>query len=570
MHRLITPVSADSESYRRAMKQPTASTAELYQHLQDALIETMSAAGWAVDPTEPLGPGQSMVAAFQRSISPEVAVAAFFDRPFMWVAATSDPGRFAVGPWLGVLYEPASKLWPMVFEEPPTPLLAVEAGRLDDPPHPDPVLVTGLGNVPAAVEALTGPVLRHGVRYGERYASLEQLVAGLRADQGWGPQFLPVVLAAAGQPEEARNALDALGPRSQAGEDRLGREAAGRLQRWLDEGAPLPDTITTPPVTKRSYFLCQHDEHSGCPHVLFTTAMELLPSGVRMVHPEPPELDFSLCQCVCHADCSLAGQTENVGWPDRCSCNGTLKMRAWAKELPPSDEGVNVFDTLGRGIDQARRKQSARRAAAGRAKGHNPEEVGTIIDDEWSRHGLDPPTGMTRKSEISRITNPPNVVEQAANTTKFFRDLIGAPFRFRDRLRDITAAPPDRDERTYEVATGDDRIEVPVDERTRSRLGGVVDEGMLAPSLGRLFTVEIRDGQHNTIELWYRPSPDRPFEPLASLSPPDADGFHRPLAAATRVGQRCTSKAFCIRDRDGRWNLGISLPLRPNEDEMPA
>jgi hypothetical protein len=552
------------------MKQPAASTAELYQHVQDALIETMSAAGWVVDPTEPLGAGQSMVAAFQRSITSEVAVAAFFDRPFIWVAATRDPARFSLVAWLGVLYEPASRLWPVVFEEPPTPMLAVEAGRLDDPPHPDPVLVTGLGNVPAAVDALTGPVLRHGVGYGERYASIDQLVAGLRADQGWGPQFLPVVLAAAGHPDEARHALDALGSRGQAGEDRLDREAAGRLQHWLDEGAPLPDTITTPPVAKRSYFLCEHDEHSECPHVLFSTAMELLPSGVRMVHPEPPELDFSLCQCVCHADCSLADQAESVDWPDGCSCNATLKMRARAKKLPPSDEGVNVFATLGRGFEQARRKQSARRAAAGRSEGRSPEEVGTIIDEEWSRHGLDEPTGMTRKSEIFRITNPPSVLEQAANTTKFFRDLIGAPFRLRDRLRDVTSAPPDREDRTYEVATGDDRMEVQVDEQTRGRLGGVVDEGMLAPSLGRLFTVEIRDGQHDTIELWYRPSPDRSLEPLASLSSPDSDRFRRPLAAASRVGQRCTSKAFCIRDRDGQWSLGISLPLSPEEEEGAA
>ncbi len=481
----------------------------------------------------------------------------------MWVAATRDPGRFAVVAWLGVLYEPASRLWPVVFNEPPTPLLAVEAGRLDNLPYPDPVLVASLDNVPAAVEAPTGPVLRHGVGYGERYASMDQLVGGLRPDQGWGPQFLPVVLAAAGHPEEARHALDALGPRRQAGEDRLDREAATRLQHWIDEGDPLPDTATIPPVVKRSYFLCEHDVHSGCPHVLFTTAMQLLPSGVRMVHPEPPELDFSLCQCACHADCSLAGQADSVTWPDGCSCNETLKMRARAKQLPPSDEGVNVFATLGRGFDQARRKQSARRAAAARAEGRNPEEVGTIIDEEWSRHGLDQPTGLTRNSEISRITNPPNVIEQAATTTKFFRDLIGAPVRLRDRLRDVISAPPDGEERPYEITTGEERIEVPVDERTRSRLGGVVDEGILSASLGRVFTVETRDGQHDTVGLWYRPSSDRPFEPLASLSPPDSDRFRGPLAAATRVGQRCTSKAFCVRDRDGQWGLAISLPLLP-------
>jgi hypothetical protein len=235
-----------------------------------------------------------------------------------------------------------------------------------------------------------------------------------------------------------------------------------------------------------------------------------------------------------------------------------------------------LSDTLGRGFDQARRQRSARQAAAARAKDHNPEEIGTIIDEEWSRHGLDGPTGMTRNSEISRITNPPNAIEQAVTTAKIFKDLLGAPLRFRDRVRSATPPEPTHEEeqankeRTYEVATGQDRVEVPIDERTRSQLGSVADEGILAPSLARLFTVEIRGGQHDTVELWYRPSSATSSEPLASLSPPDSDSFRRPLAAAIRVGQKCTSKAFCIRDRNGQWNLGISLPLRPNEEKTAA
>jgi hypothetical protein len=72
------------------------------------------------------------------------------------------------------------------------------------------------------------------------------------------------------------------------------------------------------------------------------------------------------------------------------------------------------------------------------------------------------------------------------------------------------------------------------------------------------------------LELWLRPSSATPSEPLASLSPPDSDRFRQPLAAATRVGQKCTSKAFCIRDRDGQWNLGINLPLRPDQEETAA
>jgi hypothetical protein len=271
-------------------------------------------------------------------------------------------------------------------------------------------------------------------------------------------------------------------------------------------GNELPDTITAPPDHENTpYFQCEDDDHSGCPHVQFTTAIQVLPAGVRMVYPGQPELDFTLCQCACHADCSLAGEGEGAGWPDGCSCNETLKMRDRARRMPPSDGGINLSDTLGGGFDQARRQRSARQAAAARAKDRNPEEIGAIIDEEWSRHGLDGPTGMTRKSEISRITNPPNAIEQAVTTAKFFKDLIGAPLRFRDRVRTATAPEPTdeeeqaNNERTYEVATGQDRVEVPIDERTRSQLGKVADEGILAPSLARLFTVEIRGGQDDNL-----------------------------------------------------------------------
>jgi len=295
------------------------------------------------------------------------------------------------------------------------------------------------------------------------------------------------------------------------------------------------------------------------------TAHQVLPWGDPLL--EPPPLDFTLCRCACHTDCSLAGRADGAGWPEGCSCNETLEMRNRAKRQP---SGTDTSAAFKQGMDQARRKRSARREAARRAKGLSTEQTEAIIDEEWSRNGLDPPTGMTRKSEISRITNPPNPIQQAVITATFFKDLIGAPFRFRDKVRNILSDTTEHDEeqQTYEIATSDDRIELPIDERFRPKLGGVVDEGFLVRSLGKLFSVEVRGGQHGTIELWYRPSSDSPPEPLASLLPPEADLYRQPLAAATRVGQKCTTKAFCIRDQDGDWNLGISLPLRSDEAEV--
>jgi hypothetical protein len=152
-----------------------------------------------------------------------------------------------------------------------------------------------------------------------------------------------------------------------------------------------------------------------------------------MVHLGSPELDFTLCRCACHGDCSLAGRVDGTGWPESCSCNKTLKMRADEQRIPARDRSINVFSMLGAGLDNGRRQRSARQGAAAQAKaGDTNDEVGAVIDEDWTRHGLVRLTGIARTSELSRITNPPGAIEQAVTTAKFFRDLAGARFRFRD------------------------------------------------------------------------------------------------------------------------------------------
>src|SRR5262245_29319259 len=90
-------------------------------------------------------------------------------------------------------------------------------------------------------------------------------------------------------------------------------------------------------------FLCRKGDHSGCPHLPFETAIQLLPVAGRLVVSGPPELDFTLCRCPCHADCLLAGRADAAGWPEGCSCNETLNRIDLSRRFPASDGGINPF-----------------------------------------------------------------------------------------------------------------------------------------------------------------------------------------------------------------------------------
>lgn len=118
----------------------------------------------------------------------------------------------------------------------------------------------------------------------------------------------------------------------------------------------------------------------------------------------PAVRDFTLWRCACHSDCALSTGGDVSGWPQRCNCNATLRLRDQG-ERHDHDE-FNLFDALGRGINEASRERRARNAATAGGKGRTRAEVSAIIDEEWARHGLDPPLEAAKSRLIDDILCP--------------------------------------------------------------------------------------------------------------------------------------------------------------------
>jgi len=98
-----------------------------------------------------------------------------------------------------------------------------------------------LDEVDRAVDQLVTPVLDRAVDWAEPFASVEALLAALRTSDDHDVKWMdiPVVLAAAGRSDEARQALaDALLLRRDAADERYMDRFAARFQTWAASGAP--------------------------------------------------------------------------------------------------------------------------------------------------------------------------------------------------------------------------------------------------------------------------------------------------------------------------------------------
>jgi hypothetical protein len=101
-----------------------------------------------------------------------------------------------------------------------------------------------------AAAELIAPVLAYAVPYAERYVDLDALIAEVQSDPaeyGWQAEAVPLLLAAAGRFDEARQRLAEYmtsGRTEVAGDEH--RRFAYQLNRWLDAGGVLPDPPTGP------------------------------------------------------------------------------------------------------------------------------------------------------------------------------------------------------------------------------------------------------------------------------------------------------------------------------------
>jgi hypothetical protein len=231
-----------------------AQAAQLHDLLRDELIKQMVPAGWAVDVAQDTGSGGPLVAAFRRPISPDFAATAEFV-----TTSFGPPGKapcVEVVATVGVSFEPAYRLWPVVCDR-DTSDLTTEVGALLNPPTDWGVSLSRAADAPVAARDLVAPVLEHALPYANRFADVDALIAENRSDPdefGWQAEVVPLLLAAAGRSDEARRSLAGYlaSGREEVASNQY-RRFAYQLNRWLDAGSALPAPPTGPVGSRPTY-----------------------------------------------------------------------------------------------------------------------------------------------------------------------------------------------------------------------------------------------------------------------------------------------------------------------------
>ncbi|MHB1445028.1 MAG: hypothetical protein ACYCTI_04580 [Acidimicrobiales bacterium] len=202
-----------------------------------ALSSAMSSAGWDIDPTHDASGASFWLGAFRRPIGHDFSVTAQF------IQCAPEGEGLAVFVHIGVSYEPAYRLWPLLLERERDELstsleeLAGSSERIE---------IAKPGQVGSAVASLVQVASELGPAWATRYADLDALLEAIRSsDDADGAEVVPVVLAASGRLEEARRALadyEAGGDPGTA--EREYQRLAYQLRRWMDSGAALPEAPT--------------------------------------------------------------------------------------------------------------------------------------------------------------------------------------------------------------------------------------------------------------------------------------------------------------------------------------
>ena len=70
------------------------------------------------------------------------------------------------------------------------------------------------------------------------------------------------------------------------------------------------------------------------------------------------------------------------------------------------DRRPDLGSTVRRSVDKSHKTRRARKAAEGRAAGLDREALGGVLDEEWTKEGLTPPTEPLRGMELDRLLRP--------------------------------------------------------------------------------------------------------------------------------------------------------------------
>ncbi|MGD0883000.1 MAG: hypothetical protein ABSB09_15660 [Acidimicrobiales bacterium] len=317
--------------------------------------------------------------------------------------------------------------------------------------------------------------------------------------------------------------------------------------------------------------MCESGHHDRCGHVMGELLLMSLMAGNLEGFDAADE---ALCGCTCHAGCPLTGQADGHGWPDRCTCVGTVSVRWMAERRRPPSDFATIFR---QSRDRARLRRSARDAVQVRAAGRTRDEVSRLIDEEWTSRGLDPPAEPVRGMELDRIMDPSDRrVKDALTAADVAATLVKGSFRLARLIRqhsqpsapDVESRPVATDERTYTIRAGKEGVAVVLDAGAQSVLADFGAEGLVAPKVMRMSDVEVREGGDGAIEVWPAPgghdsaTGDDGRRRLGVVRDEDAGPYRRPVRAAGRVHQAALCAAIRTASADGSWQLHLCVPIR--------
>lgn len=220
---------------------------ELHRLLRDELAHRFTAQGWAIDVAEHTEPGQILVAAFRRAIATDFSITAHF-RSNEWGSPRET--ELAIKGAVGVSFEPAYRLWPVVWTEEIWEL-GVPLSRFRSRSGSWDVWLPGPSDVGSVAEALVTPIFEQGIEWASQYTSVEALLEANRGENRRHflveSKVVPVILAGAGRLEEARDSLDAyLASGREEVRTAEYQDFVNRLNSWIDAGGVLPDAPTKP------------------------------------------------------------------------------------------------------------------------------------------------------------------------------------------------------------------------------------------------------------------------------------------------------------------------------------
>ena len=309
---------------------------------------------------------------------------------------------------------------------------------------------------------------------------------------------------------------------------------------------------------------CGSGRHDLCVHVLGDAGLLLL-AGRDLEELDPGS--SSLCLCPCHADCPMTREMNGAGWPELCDCQGTQTIQHFRhsrRDRPP-----DVASVLRKSIDRNRKARKARDAVRARAASHDRQDLSTILDEEWTRQGLDPPVEPLRGMELDRLLRP---ASRRADNVRLNADvglaLLRLPFKIAGLFQQSSSAPDDpegdvaTDERAsvFRIRATADPVEVLLDEDAPRRLAHFGADGLFAPSALRADQVELRIGADRSLEVWEFTlfGVNRgPSHRLGTVRAEASGPFLRPTAAAARVGQPAVCNAMRSTTGVGTWRLHL-------------